>query len=86
VLQDLGRAYIIGETTGGNVEILYTHDFSDGSRALIAQDTFRPLNNPNQNWEESGIIPDLTVPSRWDLVTTLTDPAIQAALQHFDGR
>ncbi len=86
ILKDLGRAYLIGETSSGNVEILYTYNFSDGSLALLAHDTFRPLNQPDQNWEISGIIPDLDVPSRWDQVTTLTDPAIQAALQHFSGQ
>jgi carboxyl-terminal processing protease len=86
ILKDLGRAYIIGETSGGNVELLYTYDFTDGSRALIAHDTFRPANDPTQNWEVSGITPDLTVASNWDQVSTLTDPAIQAALQFFAGR
>ena len=86
ILKDLGRAYLIGETTNGNVELLYTHNFSDGSRALLAEGTFRPFTNPNQNWEETGIIPDLTVASNWDQVTTLSDPAIQAALQYFDSQ
>lgn len=86
ILKDLGRAYLIGETTDGNVEILYTHNFSDGSRALIAEGTFRPFTNPNQNWEETGIIPDLTIASNWDQVTTFSDPAIQAALQYFDSQ
>ena len=86
ILQDLGRAYLIGETSGGNVEILYTYDFSDGSRAFIAHDTFRPVNQPDLDWEKSGIIPDLIIPSRWDQVTTFTDPAIQAALQYFSGQ
>lgn len=84
VLQDTGRAYLIGETTGGNVEILWIYEFSDGSRAWIARESFRPLNHPEQNWEETGIIPDLTVPSNWDEVTLESDPALQAALEYFD--
>ena len=84
ILQDKKRATIIGETTDGNVEILYIYNFSDGSRAWIAHDTFRPLNNPDQNWEESGIIPDIIVVSNWDLVTMDNDPAILAALEYFD--
>ena len=86
ILNDIGRAYLIGETTDGNVEILYTHNFSDGSRALIAEGTFRPYMNPDQNWEETGIVPQQIVPSNWDQITIQTDPAIKAALRYFDSR
>ncbi len=84
VMKDIGRAYLIGETTDGNVEILWGYDFSDGSRAWIAHDTFRPLNHPEENWEQTGIIPDLPIAVEWDLVTLETDPAVLAALEHFD--
>jgi carboxyl-terminal processing protease len=84
ILKDTRRAYLIGQTTDGNVEILYVYKFSDGSRAWIAHDRFRPLNHPEQNWEETGIIPDSIVPSNWDETTIETDPTIQAALKHFD--
>lgn len=85
IMKDLGRAYIIGETTDGNVEILSIFNFSDGSRAWIAASSFRPLNNPDQNWEQTGIIPDQMAPSNWEEVTLETDPAVLAALQHFDA-
>ncbi len=85
VLRDMGRATVIGEVTGGNVELLRGYDFEDGSRAWIAHENFRPRNNPEQDWEDSGIIPDLTVASNWDEVTLLTDPVIQAALDFLDG-
>jgi len=81
VLQDIGRAYVIGETTAGNVEILYVYTFSDGSRAWIAHDTFRPLNQPDRDWEATGIIPDLIIRSNWDEVTVENDPAIIAAIE-----
>lgn len=84
ILQDLGRAYIMGQTTDGNVETLYIYDFPDGSSAWIAHDTFQALNDPTLNWEETGIIPDETVLSEWDQVTLDTDPVIRAALVHFD--
>jgi C-terminal peptidase prc len=84
ILRDLGRAYIVGETSAGNVEVLRIHDFSDGSRAWIAFETFHPLNHPDQIWEKTGIVPDQGVASDWDQVNTLTDPAVQAALAHFD--
>ncbi|HEX7976844.1 MAG TPA: S41 family peptidase, partial [Anaerolineales bacterium] len=59
VLQDLGRAYLIGETTDGNVEILNTYDFKDGSELWLAFETFQPIKHPNANWKNTGIIPDL---------------------------
>lgn len=86
ILKDTKRAYIIGQTTDGNVELLHIFEFSDGSRAWIAHDRFQPLNHPEQDWEESGIIPNLEVSSNWAEVTQATDPVIQAALKYFDQR
>jgi carboxyl-terminal processing protease len=84
ILQDLGRAHIIGQTTDGNVETLYIYNFADGSSAWIAHDTFEALKDTSRNWEESGIVPDQIVLSNWDEVTLENDPVIQAALGHFD--
>lgn len=86
VLQDQGRAYLIGETTFGNIETLWGYDFEDGSRAWIAHETFRPINNPEANWEENGIIPDLEVVAHWDEHSIESDPAVLAALAYFDTR
>ncbi len=57
ILQDIGRAYLIGTTTDGNVEILWGYDLEDGSQLWLANETFRPLNHPDQDWEKSGIHP-----------------------------
>jgi C-terminal processing protease CtpA/Prc len=84
ILQDMGRATLIGEATSGNVEILWEYSFSDHSRAWIAHDTFAPINHPEANWEGSGIIPDQVVAANWDEVTLETDPVIATALLHFD--
>jgi C-terminal peptidase prc len=84
ILEDQERAFLIGETTQGNVELLSVFNFSDGSRAWIATGTFRPLNHPDQLWEKVGVQPDLTVASQWDQVTQDNDPLIQAALHHVD--
>jgi carboxyl-terminal processing protease len=84
VLKDVERAYLIGETTDGNVETLWRYDFADGSRAWIAHESFRPLNHPEQDWEETGIVPDLEIPVNWEDVTFETDPAIQAAVDYLD--
>jgi len=85
ILKDIGRAYIIGEQTKGNVEILSVFNFSDGSRAWIARTTFRPLNNPDQDWEQTGITPDLIGASAWDEVSLENDSVIQSAQSYFDS-
>jgi C-terminal processing protease CtpA/Prc len=79
ILQDLGRAKIVGEVTNGNVEILWPYDFEDGSLAWLAHDTFSPLNHPEEDWEQTGIIPDILISSNWDEVTLETDPVVKAA-------
>lgn len=86
ILKDTQRAYLVGEQTMGNIEILWGYEFADGSKAWIAHDTFRPVNNPNQDWEKTGIIPDLIVPVEWDEFSVEDDPAVQAALDYFDYR
>jgi C-terminal peptidase prc len=85
ILQDLGRAYLIGETTDGNVETLWGYEFEDGSRLWLAHETFRPLNHPEYNWEQTGIIPDLEIPVRWDEFALQNDPLVLAALEYLDG-
>ncbi len=85
ILQVKNRAYLIGETTDGNVETLYGYDFQDGSRVWIAHDVFIPIGDPLADWENNGIIPDFHSPNEWDLVTLETDPAILAAIEYFDS-
>ncbi len=84
ILQDQKRAYLIGQPTEGNIELLWSYDFVDGSRAWIAHETFYPINHPEQDWEKTGIHPDLLIASNWDEVTLSTDPQILAALEYFD--
>lgn len=84
ILQDIGRARLIGETTEGNVEILWVYEFADGSSAWIAHDTFQPVNQPAAEWEENGIIPDIKAVANWEEVTLQTDPAVQVALEYLD--
>lgn len=81
VLQSTGRARLVGQNTMGVVEILLSHDFEDGSRAWIADGTFQPLNQPNDIWEDKGVTPDLASPTRWDLFSEATDPALAVAVQ-----
>jgi C-terminal peptidase prc len=82
VLQDIGRATLIGVTTGGNVETLWGYDFEDGSRLWLASEVFRPLNNPAADWEQYGVVPDIQIQANWDEYTLENDPVVQAAVDH----
>jgi carboxyl-terminal processing protease len=86
ILQDIGRAYVIGTTTDGNVEILWGYDFEDGSQLWLANETFRPLNHPEQDWEKSGIIPDLTIAGEFDEYSLNNDPSVTAALKYLSNQ
>jgi len=86
VLKDHGRAYLIGETTAGNVETLWGYEFPDGSRAWIAHESFRPYFNPENDWEANGIIPHQMVVTNWDEITINHDPAVTAAFSYLDGK
>jgi len=79
VLKDQGRAKITGETSLGNVEVLYGSTFEDGSEAWIASAIFRPKNS-DADWEQTGIVTDISAFAEWDTFTFETDPSIAAAL------
>ena len=81
VLRLSGRAKVVGRQTLGNVEQLRSYSFADGSRAWIASDTFQPVGLANGVWEQTGILPDVAVPTRWDLFTEATDPALAKAVE-----
>ncbi len=85
VLQDRGRAYLIGEITEGNVELLWGYPFKDGSVLFLAHERFVPANRPEQDWETTGIIPDLVVPTDWDEITLTQDLALEVAFVYFDN-
>ena len=86
VLQDIGRAYLIGTTTDGYVEILWGYDLEDGSQIWLAYETFRPMNHPDEDWEKTGITPDLTVAADFDEYTLQNDPAVLTALGYLAAR
>jgi carboxyl-terminal processing protease len=79
VMQDSGRAQIVGETSLGNVEVLHGYNFEDGSQAWIAAETFTSAFS-DVNWEETGIIPDVQAFAAWDTFHFETDPSIAAAV------
>jgi C-terminal peptidase prc len=86
ILQDVGRAYLIGTTTEGNVEILWGYDLEDGSRLWLANETFRPYNHPERDWEKTGITPDLLVSGEFDEYTLDNDPSVLAAIKYLSDR
>jgi carboxyl-terminal processing protease len=79
VLQDAGRAQIVGETSLGNVEVLHGYDFEDGSQVWIAAETFTSAFS-DANWEQTGIVPDVQAFAEWDTFYFETDPSITAAV------
>ena len=79
VLQDAGRAQIVGETSLGNVEVLHGYDFEDGSQVWIAAETFTSAFS-GANWEETGIIPDVQAFAEWDTFYFENDPSVAAAV------
>lgn len=79
VLQDAGRAQVVGETSLGNLEVMHGYDFEDGSQAWIAAETFTSAFS-SANWEETGIIPDVQAFAEWDTFYFETDPSIAAAI------
>ena len=80
VLRDARGAKITGETSLGNVEVLYGYDFDDGSMMWIASETFDSAFS-DDDWERDGIIPDIQAYADWDTFTFETDPSIAAALE-----
>jgi C-terminal peptidase prc len=80
VLQDSGRAKVVGETSLGNVEVLHGFDFEDGSRLWLAAETFHSAFS-DANWEETGIVPDVQAFSPWDAFSFDTDPSVEAAIK-----
>ena len=79
IMRDSRDAKITGETSLGNVEVLHGYDFEDGSQLWIASETFFPEHS-DENWEDTGIVPDIAAFAEWDTFTFETDPSIGAAL------
>ena len=82
----VGRAYIIGTTTAGNVEILWGYDFEDGSQLWLANETFRPIIQCGQDWEQSGIITNRSVSEEFVQFSLNTYPAVLTAIQYLSGQ
>lgn len=62
------------------METLHSFALDDGSRVWLATETFDPTAATYGPWEETGIIPDVDLPTRWDLFDETNDPALAAAV------
>lgn len=85
ILQDAGRARLVGRTTSGTVESLHPVEFPDGSQVLLAEERFVPAVS-HADWEKAGIVPDVEVSAEWNTFTFDTDPGVGAALKLFGHR
>ena len=79
ILRDSRDAKITGETSLGNVELLHGFNFDDGSQVWLASERFFPAHS-DENWEETGIVPDVQAYADWSTFTFETDPSIAAAV------
>jgi len=75
------RATVMGTTSLGDVETQWPYTFDDDSRVWLSHELFQPPGMPVGIWEETGIIPDVPAPSRWDLFSEATDPGLAAAVE-----
>jgi carboxyl-terminal processing protease len=79
ILQAKGRAKVVGVTSAGNTETIYSYNFTDGSRLWVAEESFQLPNGTNL--EGRGVIPDVTVKQDWTAFTEKDDPDILEAIQ-----
>lgn len=80
LMRDARGAKIAGETSLGNVEVLHGYNFEDGSMLWIAASTFDSAFS-DDDWEATGIVPDIQAFAEWDTFYFETDPSVAAALE-----
>lgn len=85
VLQDIGRAKVVGQSTSGRVETLYGYYFADSSKAWIAQERFEPVNS-KIGWQGTGVRPDAEAHAQWDQFTFENDPVLAVALKQLQKK
>jgi C-terminal peptidase prc len=77
VLQNEGRATVVGVTSPGDVEVLIPVDFADGSRLYLAVQLF---DVPGRIVEGQGVVPDVPVAEDWTRYPFAEDPQIRTAV------
>lgn len=78
VLQDLGRATIVGEATGGNVEAIQAFNLPDGSLVYVAVANLRSASGRDYS---QGLQPDLLVSSDLQELARGFDAPVAEALK-----
>ena len=81
VLQLKGRAQIVGQPLTEPMYNMQPFHFSDGSVLGLATATFQPVGKSLGYFNKNGVLPDVNVPSRWDLFTEATDPVLAKAVE-----
>ena len=84
LLPDMGRAYLVGETTYGIEEFGQVFSLSDGSVLIIAVASVHSINHPDLNFMGTGVAPDMVVRTDWNEFMSENDPVIRAALNYLD--
>ncbi len=79
IMRDSRDAKITGETSLGNVEVLHGFTFEDGSQLWLASERFFPAHS-DEDWEATGIVPDVQAFAEWDTFTFENDPSIDEAV------
>jgi len=74
-LKDADRAFLVGQRTAGNTEVLIPYCFPDGAVAMVAAGVLAPLRGAT--WEGRGVEPDLPVQG--------AEAQLEAALRYLDG-
>ncbi|MGE5376119.1 MAG: S41 family peptidase [Bacteroidota bacterium] len=80
IMRDSRHAKITGETSLGNVEVLHGFNFDDGSQLWLASERFFPAHS-DENWEETGIVPDVQAYAPWDTFNFDNDPSVAEAVK-----
>jgi C-terminal peptidase prc len=77
-LQALGRARVVGTPSAGNTENLYSYDYADGSRLLLATVSYRL---PDGTLIEGrGVLPDKVLDVEWWRFSIENDPQVNVAI------
>ena len=84
VLQEKGRAVIVGETTRGAVTGTRDINLPDGG--LLRVGMIVMTTPEGRNLEKVGVIPDVVAPDDWQAVREGRDPPLDAALTHLGER
>ena len=84
VLQNRGRAVLLGTRSAGNTETLVLHPLLDGSLLELAQ--ARYLLPDGSSIENVGLAPDIPLDVDWYNYDLPDDPQVQAAIKYIQSK